>query len=294
MVSGGGTHGERRAIIRFPPGVPPTAPPGVPQPPLQVPSPPRVPLFRSLGSGNLLRAASVLRWVRKRCIRILYSARLLPLGLRCPAVYAPPTAYAPPDGYGPAPGGSVPVVPSPPPAPSVVQYPHGWYELRGDGIATPYTWVWIPNPPPPPPAPRGESGRTANLEQAGAGGSQAAVSVDRRAGRDALHGSVGGRATTSPGSCTADPAILSRPRPRADHSPLTRRVLRLRDSADGLTRDPSRWHALVQAVSAVRRERLTGARDGAEVERDERARRRSPGGVNFSGGHHMEQTPPGS
>ena len=71
------------------------------------------------------------------------------------AMYAPPAAYAAPDGYGPAPGESVPVAPSPPPTPSVVPYPHGRYELRGDGIATPYTWVWIPNPPPPPPAPSG-------------------------------------------------------------------------------------------------------------------------------------------
>jgi hypothetical protein len=43
-----------------------------------------------------------------------------------------------------------------PPAPAprnanVVRYPHGRYELRGDGINTAYQWVWIPNPPPPPP-----------------------------------------------------------------------------------------------------------------------------------------------
>ncbi len=36
-------------------------------------------------------------------------------------------------------------------APTVVQYPHGRYELRGDGVTTLYFWVWIPNPPPPPP-----------------------------------------------------------------------------------------------------------------------------------------------
>ncbi|PYM89799.1 MAG: hypothetical protein DME04_25165 [Candidatus Rokuibacteriota bacterium] len=35
---------------------------------------------------------------------------------------------------------------------TVVEYPHGRYELRGDGIKTPYQWVWIPKPPPPPPA----------------------------------------------------------------------------------------------------------------------------------------------
>jgi hypothetical protein len=34
----------------------------------------------------------------------------------------------------------------------VVEYPEGRYELRGDGVSTPYSWVWIPNPPPAPPA----------------------------------------------------------------------------------------------------------------------------------------------
>jgi hypothetical protein len=44
------------------------------------------------------------------------------------------------------------VAPAPPAAsPTTVQYPHGRYELRGDGIRTAYQWVWIPNPPPPPP-----------------------------------------------------------------------------------------------------------------------------------------------
>lgn len=36
--------------------------------------------------------------------------------------------------------------------PTVIQYPHGRYELRGDGVTTAYHWVWIPNPPPPPPS----------------------------------------------------------------------------------------------------------------------------------------------
>jgi hypothetical protein len=57
-------------------------------------------------------------------------------------VYAPPAVYAPPSFSQPAPA---------PPLPRVVEYPTGRYELRGDGISTPYTWVWIPNPPPPPP-----------------------------------------------------------------------------------------------------------------------------------------------
>ena len=47
-------------------------------------------------------------------------------------------------------------VQTPAPAPrysNVVRYPHGRYELRGDGVSTAYQWVWIPNPPPPPAAP---------------------------------------------------------------------------------------------------------------------------------------------
>jgi hypothetical protein len=36
--------------------------------------------------------------------------------------------------------------------PNVIEYPHGRYELRGDGITIPYRWVWIPNPPAGPPA----------------------------------------------------------------------------------------------------------------------------------------------
>jgi hypothetical protein len=71
--------------------------------------------------------------------------------------------YAPPPVY-PVPAQSVVVAPPaqtvvvapspPPPLQTVVHYPHGRYELRGDGIREPYTWVWIPNPPPPPPPPQ--------------------------------------------------------------------------------------------------------------------------------------------
>lgn len=70
-----------------------------------------------------------------------------------------PPFPAPPPYYG-APPYTFPVVSSPlspvaPPAPMprVVEHPTGRYELRGDGIGTPYTWVWIPNPPPAPPPP---------------------------------------------------------------------------------------------------------------------------------------------
>jgi hypothetical protein len=61
-----------------------------------------------------------------------------------PAVYAAPQYYAPPAAY------------SAPSVPRVVEYPGGRYELRGDGVSSPYSWVWIPDPPaapPPPPAP---------------------------------------------------------------------------------------------------------------------------------------------
>ena len=66
-----------------------------------------------------------------------------------PIVYSPPpVVYAPPPvAYYPPP----PPAPPPPPMPRIIQYPHGRYELQGDGVTTPYHWVWIPNPPPPPP-----------------------------------------------------------------------------------------------------------------------------------------------
>jgi hypothetical protein len=79
-----------------------------------------------------------------------------------PAYYDPPQTYYPPQPttsyyapapttyYSPPPSGTVSVAPAP--SDSVVQYAHGRYELRGDGVSTPYRWVWIPNPPPPPPA----------------------------------------------------------------------------------------------------------------------------------------------
>jgi hypothetical protein len=68
-------------------------------------------------------------------------------------------AYAAPAYYGASVVYSAPptvVVQRPAPAPAysrVVQYPHGRYELRGDGVYTAYQWVWIPNAPPPPPPP---------------------------------------------------------------------------------------------------------------------------------------------
>jgi hypothetical protein len=79
-------------------------------------------------------------------------------------VFAPPFWYGsdlPYDsgpGYGSAPayvptvGGPLALAPPAPPMPSVIQYPTGRWELRGDGLTVPYRWVWIPNPPPAPPS----------------------------------------------------------------------------------------------------------------------------------------------
>ena len=71
-----------------------------------------------------------------------------------PAYAPPPPAYAAP-AYAPPPPAYASLTLQPPPAshPTTVQYPHGRYELRGDGVRTAYQWVWIPNAPPPPPAP---------------------------------------------------------------------------------------------------------------------------------------------
>jgi len=84
-----------------------------------------------------------------------------PAAYDAPPVSYPPAAYAPPPAqpaaYNPPVYGQ-PVdrsaaTPSAPSSPTVVQYPTGRYELRGDGTSSPITWVWIPNPPPPPPPP---------------------------------------------------------------------------------------------------------------------------------------------
>lgn len=69
---------------------------------------------------------------------------------------SPPAYAAPPPVYMSAPVGypSAAVFSPPSAMPRVVEYPTGRYELRGDGVTSPYVWVWIPNPPAaPPPAP---------------------------------------------------------------------------------------------------------------------------------------------
>ena len=83
--------------------------------------------------------------------RVVYGGYPAPVVVERPAyrdvIYTAPAVGAPPSYSAPAPS----------PTPSVVHYPHGRYELRGDGVNVLYQWVWIPNPPPPPPPPAAQT-----------------------------------------------------------------------------------------------------------------------------------------
>lgn len=68
-----------------------------------------------------------------------------------PPVYVPVPVYYPPVSA-PAPVPAPPASAPPPPMETIIEFPNGRYELRGDGITTPYKWVWVPNPPTAPPA----------------------------------------------------------------------------------------------------------------------------------------------
>ena len=61
--------------------------------------------------------------------------------------YAAPVAYQPSMAYTSRPVVSPPpqaaVQAAPPVQTRVVHYPHGRYELRGDGVTTAYLWVWV-------------------------------------------------------------------------------------------------------------------------------------------------------
>jgi hypothetical protein len=67
-----------------------------------------------------------------------------------PLAYSPPPTYVLP--YTPPVNNTFSMSPPSSPTPSVVEFPTGRYELRGDGITEPYRWVWIPKPPTTPPA----------------------------------------------------------------------------------------------------------------------------------------------
>jgi hypothetical protein len=77
-----------------------------------------------------------------------------------PVSYSAPVSYSPPPTYAPPPSTAV-LIPPAPSAPDVVNFATGRYELRGDGVSTPYTWAWIPNPPTAPPSEESSSGKPA-------------------------------------------------------------------------------------------------------------------------------------
>ena len=59
-----------------------------------------------------------------------------------PGAYYPTTYYPGYRAVYPYAAGTAPVAWT---ASRVVQYAHGRYELRGDGVSVPYAWVWIPS-----------------------------------------------------------------------------------------------------------------------------------------------------
>ncbi len=83
----------------------------------------------------------------------LFGPVLFPRPVFATPVYPAPVYVAAPPQVIYAPPPQLTFVPPPTPAPpTVIQYPHGRYELRGDGVTMAYQWVWIPSPPPAPPA----------------------------------------------------------------------------------------------------------------------------------------------
>ena len=71
----------------------------------------------------------------------------IPNPTNLPSPPGAPSAYsAPAPTYSAPPAQVQQTYAAPAPAqPTVFQYPHGRYELRGDGITTAYQWVWISN-----------------------------------------------------------------------------------------------------------------------------------------------------
>ncbi len=113
--------------------------------------------FHHLGSRHFARSfGSVAVFAAPA---VIYASPSALYGSQPAPAYDPSDYYPPQMGYSqpyattmsltPSPA---PPAPPPPPMPSVVEYPTGRYELRGDGAMTPYTWIWIPNPPPAPPS----------------------------------------------------------------------------------------------------------------------------------------------
>ncbi len=74
--------------------------------------------------------------------RVVYTAPAYPVAYAWPQapVYVQAPAYSVPSqavALAPAPQGGWT-------GPRVVQYPHGRYELWGDGVRVAWTWVWVP------------------------------------------------------------------------------------------------------------------------------------------------------
>ena len=167
--------------------------------------------------------------------------------------YAPanyPPASLPPAPYAPPASGSISVPPVPPAA-TVVSFPGGRYELRGDGITAPYQWVWVPNSPPVPPPPPTAPPAAAPEGVPGAARRQAArtpfpaLPLDRRAGHRALDEPRRGRAGEVPLAGQARPVLLRTwGAPGAPHAPR-------RSVAPRRSRDAPRQCASCTALSPV-------------------------------------------
>jgi hypothetical protein len=109
----------------------------------------------ALGLASFLVFTSVVGALASRPVyaapAVVYPA---PVYLPPPVYYSSPVVYSPPVYYSTPVTYATPAVTVVQPAtPRVVRYPHGRYELRGDGVTTAYQWVWIPAVPPPPPPP---------------------------------------------------------------------------------------------------------------------------------------------
>jgi hypothetical protein len=80
------------------------------------------------------------------------------------APYGQPVVYAPAPAYAAPVAATAPVTQVAWTGPRVVQYAHGRYELRGDGVTVPWVWVWIPSVAAPaspyPNGPEGSGSRT--------------------------------------------------------------------------------------------------------------------------------------
>jgi hypothetical protein len=127
-------------------------------------------LFRGLHPAGLgprgptgpVRGSRILRAWLLCPLRLVVSGGLRARGVLYPATYYPatsyPATYYPGRYYGSYPTAYVaaaPVLRAVWTGPRVVQYAHGRYELRGDGVSVPYAWVWIPNAVPAAAAPAG-------------------------------------------------------------------------------------------------------------------------------------------